>query len=97
MCNYSLTGVDDSSITDTQLLDNGEDGINIVYTISANIKYASFEISNAAGSNMIIFSKIYMYMYILCLLCERIKGTASVHDKITDRLHKGCSAASMYI
>ena len=56
MCSYSLTGVDQSSITDTQLLDNREDGIAIVYTLSANIQYASFEVSNAVSSRTISFS-----------------------------------------
>ena len=57
MCGYSLTGVDQSSITDTQLLLNEEDGIDIIYTLSANINDASFEVSNAATSRTVSFSK----------------------------------------
>ena len=58
MCSYSQTGVDKSYnyITDTQLLDNGEDGIDIIYTLSANKQYASFEVSNAVSSRTISFS-----------------------------------------
>ena len=57
MCSYSLTGVDENSITDTQLLDNEEDGIDIIYTLPANINDAFFEVSNATSSWTISFSK----------------------------------------
>ena len=57
MCSYSLTGVDQSSITDTQLLVNGEGGIAVVCILSANINDGSFEVSNAASSRIISFSK----------------------------------------
>ena len=54
MCSFSLTGVDH---TDIQLLANGEDGIDIIYTLPANISDGSFEVSNAASSRTISFSK----------------------------------------
>ena len=54
MCSFSLSGVEH---TDIQLVDNGEDELDIIYTLSANINDAFFEVNNAVSSRNISFSK----------------------------------------